>query len=129
MLDEPAKRVDAASFCGDRDMVGATRQGSALIPEVGHRGIDVVVGPIDGTFAIAAHDMHPFRTDGGPGHFAAWDRKRGAADPTTRRAGRNWTVEDTLRFLIRRQMVRHATLEASIGVCGGPQLRQGRLRV
>jgi hypothetical protein len=89
----------------------------------------MVIGPIDGALPIAANDMHPLRRNGGPRHFAAWDRQRGATDPTARRTSGSRAVNDALCLLVRCQMVRRATLEASIGVRGGSQFRQSRLRV
>src|SRR5262249_45346359 len=85
LLDEAAERVNAPRIRNDRDMLGGAWQRRSVEPEVVFGIVDVVIGAVDASFAIAADDMHAARPRRRPGHLAARQRQRGFRSPAALR--------------------------------------------
>jgi len=114
LLDEAAEGPDARVVRRHRDVVGAARQRRAVEPSVLRWVVDVVVVAIDRPFAIAADDVQATASDRGPCHLAARDRQRSTRPPSSGWSGRRGAVDDTLRLLLGREVMRHTALQTGI---------------
>ena len=125
LFDETAERVNPAGIRHDGDVVGAARQWRGVEPPVVLRIVNMVIGAVDASLAIAADDMHSPRPGRSPRHFTSRQRQSRLGGPAALRALRRGTVHLSLADLLGREMMRCAALKSDERIGRGLCLRQG----